>query len=132
MSMNHIAIIGRLTATPMIERTESGVSRCTITVAVDRNYTPKGAEKQTDFFSVTAWRHSAEFLASYGDKGRMVAVEGEMQGRKYVDNDGNNRTFWGIQASNVYLVDSPRKDRPEDQGAPATFQEVQDDGDLPF
>ena len=46
--MNNICITGRLTSAPEIKKTTSGVSVCSVSVAVDRDYKVNG-EKATDF-----------------------------------------------------------------------------------
>ena len=137
MSLNHITLMGRLTADPEIITTESGVPVVNITLAVDRDYTPKGAEKQADFVPVTAWRHTAKFITAYLTKGRMMVVDGRLESRKYVDKDGNNRTAWGVTANNVYFGDSRRDGDtapvPLPADVPPELRDVpDDDGDLPF
>ena len=47
--MNNVVLMGRLTADPELKQTPSGVSVTTFSVAVDRRYTPKGQDRQTDF-----------------------------------------------------------------------------------
>ena len=58
------------------------------TIAVDRNYSKYGGEKQTDFISCVAWRQTAEFIGRYFGKGRMIAVDGRLQSRTYEDKNG--------------------------------------------
>ena len=94
--MNLIAIKGRLTKSPELKTTKSGVSVCNITVAVDRAYSPDG-DKQTDFFDCVFWRQDAEFVSKYFAKGKEIIVTGEMQSRKYEAQDGTRRTVWEIQ-----------------------------------
>lgn len=94
--MNIIAIKGRLVRDPSVKTTQSGVSVCNITVAVDRSYSADG-EKQTDFFDCVFWRQGAEFVSKYFTKGKEIIVHGEMQSRKWMDKDGNNRISWEIQ-----------------------------------
>ena len=108
-----------------------------------------------DFIDCVAWRQSGEFVARNGQKGRLVAVSGRLQSRKWQDRDGNNRTNWEISADNVYFLDS-RRDSGDarndsynygsygggyDSGrssapaapAPSSFSELDDDdGELPF
>lgn len=98
--LNTITIHGRLTHDVELKQTQSGVSVCNFTVAVDRSYS-KGEEKLTDFFTVVCWRGLAEMVAKYFEKGKEILVCGEMQSRKWKDNDGNNRIAWEIQANGV-------------------------------
>ncbi len=130
--LNHILIHGRLTADPEIKQTQSGVSFCNITVAVDRSYT-KGEEKQTDFFTVACWRGLAEVVAKFFKKGKEIVVLGEMQSRKWQDNDGNNRVSWEIQANTVDFCGSKGNTTPTTENATqGEFEEIKDDEYLPF
>ena len=63
--MNTICLLGRLTADPELYNTQSGVAVTSFKLAVDRDYTPKGQEKQADFIPVVAWRQTAEFVCKY-------------------------------------------------------------------
>lgn len=82
---NKSILMGRLTADPELRQTQNGVSTCQITVAVDRDYTPRGQEKQADFINVVAWRQTAEFISKYFGKGKMILVEGRLHTRTYDD-----------------------------------------------
>lgn len=83
--LNKVIIMGRLTADPELRQTPNGVSTCQFTVAVDRNYTPQGGERQSDFITVVAWRQTTEFVSRYFAKGRMICVEGNLRTRTYDD-----------------------------------------------
>jgi single-strand DNA-binding protein len=127
--LNHICIMGRLTKDPELRHTNSGLSVASFTLAVDRDYTPKGAEKETDFIDVVAWRHTAEFVSSYFSKGRMAVVSGRLQLRDWTDKEGNKRRNAEVVADNIYFGDS-KKDAVNDK---PQFIEIEDDeSDLPF
>lgn len=83
--LNKVILMGRLTADPELRQTPSGVSTCQFTVAVERNFTPQGGERQSDFITVVAWRQTAEFVSRYFAKGRMICVEGNLRTRTYDD-----------------------------------------------
>lgn len=146
MNMNIAILTGRLTADPELKTTPNGVSVCSFSVAVDRKY-KQGEEKQADFINIVAWRGTAEFVSKYFSKGSAIGIEGSIQTRNYTDKNGNNRTAFEIVANNVHFIDSKRSQSggegnslptPENDPLPAfaerleQFQEVQDDGDLPF
>lgn len=134
--LNHITIHGRLTADPELKQTQSGVSVCNFTVAVDRSY-KNGEEKQTDFFTVVCWRGLADMVSKYFAKGKEILVSGEMQSRKWQDNEGNNRISWEIMANAVDFCggksDNGGNSAPTYQvnNAPK-FEEVGEDDSLPF
>lgn len=104
--LNTCAILGRLTADPELRTTNNNIPVCTVTVAVDRNYQREGQERQTDFLTVVAWRQTAEFIAKHFRKGKMIAVQGSIQTRKYEDRNGNKRTAVEIVADNVSFCGS--------------------------
>lgn len=135
--LNHITIMGRLVKDPEIRTTQSGVSVCGFTVAVDRDFSGKGEEKLTDFFDCTAWRGTADFIGKYFSKGRMIVVDGSLQNDRWQDKDGNNRVSAKIVANNVYFGDSKRNDGDTQNNAgelKQQFTEIANDveGDLPF
>ena len=83
--LNHIVLMGRLTRDPELRRTGSGVAVASFTLAVDRDYAAQGAEKETDFVDIVAWRNTAEFVSKYFAKGRMAVVTGRLQIRNWQD-----------------------------------------------
>lgn len=104
--LNHIVIMGRLTRDPELRRTGSGVAVASFTLAVDRDFSSKGNEKETDFIDCVAWRQTGEFVSKYFAKGRMAVVSGSLQIRKWKDKDGNERRSAEIIADSVYFADS--------------------------
>ena len=153
--LNVAVLMGRLTADPELKHTQSGVSVTSFTIACDRSYVKSGAERQTDFVNIVAWRTTAEFICKYFRKGQLVAVQGSIQTRSYTDKDGNKRKAFEIVADNAHFA-APKRDgssggcapaKPEgaqpahveQQPAPAyasgdtnDFQEIPSDDDLPF
>lgn len=148
--LNIACIMGRLTADPELRHTPNDIAVVRFTLAVNR---PRraGAEEQTDFINVTAWRQTAEFVSRYFRKGQLVAVDGSIRTGSYTDKDGNNRRTFEIVANNVHFAESKRDSYSNDGGynapvsrqdtAPATsystgdtgdFEEIPSDDDLPF
>lgn len=114
--LNHIVIMGRVVRDPELRTTQSGISVCSFTLACDRDFKAKdGGEKETDFIDCVAWRSTAEFVCKYFRKGRMMAVEGRLQLRDWVDKEKNKRRSAEIQVSSAYFADSKSKE----QEAPA-------------
>lgn len=124
--MNSIAIMGRLTSTPTLKTTASGLSVTSFTIAVPRRYS--GEEKQTDFIDCVAWRKTAEFIERYFCKGDMIAVVGELQTRTYDDKNGNRRKAVEVIINNVSFCGGKSEHSSQ---ANIEFEEIDDD-DLPF
>ena len=87
--LNVAVVMGRLVADPELRHTPSDVAVTSFTLAVDRSYVKSGAERQTDFIDIVAWRGTAEFVCKYFRKGQMMAVHGSIQTRSYTNRDGN-------------------------------------------
>ena len=156
--LNHIVIMGRMVRDPELRATQSGISVCSFTLACDRDFKAKdGGEKETDFIDCVAWRSTAEFVCKYFAKGRMMAVEGRLQLRDWVDKEKNKHRSAEIQVSSAYFADSKAREQepPEasyiaENGFPGgsfagggfpggdlpsgfdPFAGVENDGDLPF
>ena len=130
--LNTITIMGRLTRDPELRRTSSGVAVASFTLACDRDYAPQGADKETDFIDVCAWRYTAEFVSKYFTKGRMAVVSGRLQIRNWQDKEGNKRRSAEILADHIYFGEG-KKDGAETYEPQGGFSEITGDGpDLPF
>ena len=150
--LNHVTMMGRLCADPELRTTQNGVPVGSFRIAVERDFAGRAEERETDFFDVTVWRGTAEFVSKYFTKGRMAVVSGRLQMRDWTDKEGNKRRSAEIIADSVYFGDSKSK---EDQEPPASvggpveaaggdpfgslpggfapnFGEPADDGTLPF
>ena len=127
--LNHIVLMGRLTRDPELRRTGSGVAVASFTLAVDRDYAVQGAEKETDFVDIVAWRNTAEFVSKYFTKGRMAVVSGRLQIRNWQDKEGNKRRSAEVVADNVYFGDSKRDNADggsfnQSQGYAQSFNQI--------
>ena len=107
--LNRIVLIGRLTKDPESKYTPNGIAVATFRIAVDRfTKNAETGEKETDFFNVVAWRRTAEFVTQYVTKGRLVSVDGRMQMRSWVAQDGSRQTIYEVSADSIQTLDKPR------------------------
>lgn len=135
--LNHIVIMGRLTRDPELRKTQGGTSVASFTLAVDRDLTPKGGEKETDFIDCVAWAGTADFVSGYFFKGSMAVVDGRLQLRDWKDKDGNKRRNAEVLADNIYFGDAKKDvDSGANRYAGGQFVEVDEDfdtdDDMPF
>jgi len=105
--MNVVVLIGRMVADPELKYTPNGVAVCSFRIAVDRRFKREG-EQTADFIDVVAWKQSAEFAANYLTKGRLVGVEGRLQQRSWVQQDGQKRSKIEVVANSIQGLDKPR------------------------
>lgn len=151
--MNKVFLMGRLTADPeMRYTTGTNIPVCRFRLAVDRPYKKAGEERQADFFSIVAWRNSAEFAGKFFKKGMRVLVEGYLRNNVYDDNQGVRHYTVEIYAERLYFADSKRDEvqnggfsqpsygisaqqnapAPEPEPGDGFFPLSDDDDDLPF
>lgn len=135
--LNHIDIMGRLTADPELRRTSNGIAVASFALAVDRDRKNKDTgEREADFIRCTAWRSTAEFVSRYFSKGQMAVVSGRLRIDMYEDQSGNKRTSAEVQVDNIYFGDSKKTDTGSSNYAAGaqdySMTEVEDDEPLPF
>lgn len=137
--MNRVFLIGNLTKDPELSETNSGISVCHFSIAVNRGFA-SGEDRQTDFFNVTCWRGTAENVAKFTRKGSKVAVMGSVQMRSYEDKNGIQRTAVDIVAQEVEFLNSRSSQSGEYDSAPApsaakkkpVLEAFDDDSEIPF
>ena len=155
MSLNKWIGMGRLTADPETRRTPAGMQVVKFTVAIDR-IPDKNGEKKADFVSCTAFNKTAEIVSRYFSKGKMIAVEGNLQNNNYTDQNGvkhygmqilvNSVNFCGDRQQTTQTAPQQTYNNKAPQfvsnaqgaGVPsglddlAGFEEIISDGDVPF
>jgi len=117
--INRIVLTGRLVRDPELRYTGSGVPVCNMRIAVDRAFSSKDGERQTDFIDVVAWRQSAEFSANYLNKGRLIAVDGRLQIREWEAQDGSRRRSAEVVADRIEGLDRRPDTGGEGRPSPA-------------
>ncbi|HZH97626.1 MAG TPA: single-stranded DNA-binding protein [Fimbriimonadaceae bacterium] len=116
--VNRVVLIGRLTRDPELRTTTTGKSVVEFSIAVNKRMKPQDGSPDADFFRVKAWGATAEYVSNYLTKGRLVAVDGRLEQRRYTANDGQNREVIEVVAENVQGLDRPRDDAGGGGGAP--------------
>lgn len=146
-NLNKVVLAGRITKDVELKQTTAGVAVVTFSLAVNRKYANGNNQPPTDFFYVTAWRQTAEFISRYFRKGSSICVAGSLQTRSWEDKNGNKRTVVEIVADEAMFVDSksdadgnnaPPAGSTQPSVAPAPmpaqpkFEALSTDEDLPF
>ena len=159
LNLNKVILAGRLVADPELKQTAGGASVVSLRIAVNRRFQARDAQQQNeaDFFNVTAWQNTAEFIAKYFRKGAAICICGRIQNRTWVDQNGQKRYMTDIIAEEANFVESrnaqdgmsmgmsapmsgmgapdaysaPTYSSPAHNNAPK-FEEIKTDDDLPF
>jgi single-strand DNA-binding protein len=129
--LNRVILIGRLANDPELKYTPSGVALSSFRVAVNRPMGPNAqGEREADFIDVVAWRQNAEFAANYLGKGRLIAIEGRLQVRSWVQEDGQRRKWTEVVCDNLKSLDRPRDQAAGGEGAPVAVGAPMDAPDI--
>ena len=151
-SFNKVILIGNMTADPELKQTAAGVSVCSFSIAVNRRFAKaEQGQQNVDFINIVTWRQQADFVSRYFKKGNPILVCGQLQTRNWTDNQGQKRYATEVIADEVSFVASASQTSqasapqgvsgytPDAYGAPAfnnaqsaNFEEIPNDGDLPF
>ena len=147
LNLNKVILAGRLVADPELKQTPSGIAVASLRIAVNRRFQSRDSQQQpdTDFFNVTAWRNTAEFIAKYFRKGSAICICGSIQNRSWTDQQGVKHYMTDIVADEANFVESrsaqdnmgnndtyaaPTYSSPA--AAASKFEEIKTDDDLPF
>lgn len=141
--MNKIFVIGRLTNNPEIRSTTSGKSVGNFTLALDRKMSKEQKEQAqaegrptADFIRIQTWGQLAENCNRFLSKGSQCAVVGRINTGSYQDKE-TGKTIYTTDfiAEDVQFLDtknSKKENANVDDDWLEDFQEVDDDGNIPF
>lgn len=150
LNLNKVILAGRVVADPELKQTPSGANVVSLRIAVNRSFRSRDSQQpEADFFNVTAWNNTAEFIAKYFHKGSAICVCGRIQNRSYTDQSGQKRIWTDIIAEEANFVESRNSQEGFSGGMPAPdtyqapaysspaaaapkFEEIKTDDDLPF
>ena len=149
-SFNKVILIGNITADPELKQTTSGDSVTQFSIAVNRRY---GKNNECDFVTIVAWKERAEFVTRYFRKGNPILVCGYLQTRSWTNSNNEKRYAVEVIADELsFVAPASNEQKPMAQTPPnpagfqngsytpgayggtnnAKFEEIPNDGDLPF
>lgn len=106
--------IGRLTRDVEERKTNSDISVCNFTIAVDRPGTSKES-RITDFIDCTAWRQTATNICKYFHKGDPIGIHGSIQTDEYETDDGQKRKKLYILVDSYEFMPSRKAGAEQEQ-----------------
>jgi single-strand DNA-binding protein len=107
MNLNKAMLIGNLTRDPEIRNTPTGQTVATFSIATNYVWTDQSGQKRdkAEFHNIVAWRRLAEICGQYLKKGSKIYIEGRLQTRDWVGQDGVKRYRTEIIAENMIMLD---------------------------
>ena len=148
MSLNRAQVMGNLGADPETRYMPSGEAVTNLSIATTDKWKDKQTgepKEKTEWHRVSFFGRRAEVIAEYFRKGDQIYVEGQIQTRKWQDNDGNDRYTTEIRGRDFQFCgqasgsagSAPRNEQSptqQQQQPPQTGGTKQDgfDDDIPF
>ena len=124
--MNSVILTGRLTRDPQIRyASQSQMAVANFTLAVDRNKTKEGQDRDADFPDVVAFGKTAEILEKYAAKGSLIGVTGRLQTYTY-EKDGRKVYVTEVVAERVELL-GKKPYAPQKPAPPPGFADLTED-----
>ena len=109
--LNKIMLIGNAGNDAELRYTPNGDGVASFSLAVGNRYTNREGQQidETEWFRVTSWGRSAEFVSNYIKKGMQVYVEGRLSHSVYQDNAGETKISLEVNARDVQIVQDPQQ-----------------------
>lgn len=117
VDINSVTLIGRLTRDGELKYTNSGLAVLKFSLAVNRK--KKSGDQWIDevsYFDIVLWGKQGEAIQKYLQKGKQVAVSGELHQNRW-EQDGQNRSKVEVVASNVQLLGGGDKQSSGNSGS---------------
>jgi single-strand DNA-binding protein len=130
-SLNRATLVGNVGSDPELKNLEGNKSVANFSLATSESWKDRNTgekKERTEWHRIVVWNENLiEVIEKYVKKGSKVMVEGEIQTRKWQDQDGNDRYSTEIVltgfSSRLLLLGDPRGggDRdPNDNASRAT------------
>ena len=103
--INRVVLVGRLTRDPELRKTTSGTSVCSFTVALDNRMKNPDGSKSTSFIPCSAFNQTAETTSKFARKGLLVGVEGRLNQRSFVRQDGSKGSVIEVLCDSVQFLE---------------------------
>jgi single-strand DNA-binding protein len=100
--LNRYVCIGRWSKDIELTATPSGKMVANSTIAINERY---GENENTTFLPVVMWGKTAETVAEYSGKGRLISIEGRIQTRDYENNEGRRIYITEVVAETVKFLE---------------------------
>lgn len=103
MSLNRVTLIGNLGKDPEIRTTQDGQEIASFSLATSESWKDKTGEKKekVQWHSIVVFsRGLVNIIKNYVKKGSKLYIEGQLQTRKYTDNNGVDKYITEIVLQN--------------------------------
>ena len=105
-SLNKVQLIGNLGRDPEVRFNGEGSPMATLQLATSRNWKDGNGERkeETEWHRVVLYGRTAQVVADYVTKGRLIYVEGRLRTRKWQDAVGNDRYITEVVGESLEIL----------------------------
>ena len=149
-SLNKVMLIGNLGADPVIRQTQDGKRLAQLSLATSESWKDKATGEKKE---KTSWHRIVIFndglagvVENYVKKGSKIFVEGQLQTRKFTDQDGNEKyttevvlgnyngtlTMLDSRGGNTESMGAIDSDVNQDMASPQPPADLDIDDEIPF
>ena len=121
--VNRVVLVGRLVKDPELRKTASDISVATFTIAVDNAVKEQDGTRGSLFLDCRVYRDQADNMAKYTRKGSKVAVDGSLNQRNFVRQDGSKGKVIEVYVDSVTFLD-PNPNRENNSIEEPKFDDV--------
>jgi single-strand DNA-binding protein len=99
---NHITLIGRVGTYAEITKLDNGSKVARFSMSTERSYRASNGKIKQDieWHRLFAWGDMAQFIESYAEKGRKIAIHGRLVKRTFLTKDGARRSVTEVEVKN--------------------------------
>lgn len=101
--LNVVAVAGRISQIPVLQKTAEEVPYVRFFIACDRDYRKPDQQREADFITCMAWRQAAQFLCEHFQKGSAVVVTGRLEVNQWKTPEGEQRRETLVSVDNIYF-----------------------------
>ena len=100
---NHITLVGNIGTNAEVTNFENGGKVARFNLATDKVYRSNNGKMKTDreWHRIFAWGNLAQFIESYGEKGKKVAIHGRLVQRTYLTKNGVQRSLKEVEVRQI-------------------------------
>ena len=120
--LNVVVLVGRLTRNAELKYSQNGMSsmlRFSIAVNSRRRGADGNWSDEPNFFDCVYFSKTAEAMSQYLEKGRQVAIQGELRQSRWEGQDGQARNRVEIFVNNLTLLSQSQSQGGRPQAAPS-------------
>ena len=125
--VNRVVLVGRLTRDPELRKTPTGVSVASFTLAVDNTRKNPDGTRGTCFLNCTVFREQGENLVKFCRKGSLVGVDGSLNQRNFVRQDGTKGSVIEVSVDSVTFLEPKGNNATVKADDEVSFDDVQVD-----